>query len=82
MLARRKREKKRAARGPRRRAPVQGIERERDLIDRPKRFRASEAAPIKDSAITGPCHDPIGVTIYRDRRLVVTLPVLRALTSY
>src|SRR5918997_4322555 len=36
----------------------------------------------KDSAITGPCHDPIGVTIHRGRWLVVTLAVLRALTSY
>ena len=36
----------------------------------------------KDSAITGLCHDPIAVTIYRGRWLVVTLPVLRAFTSY
>src|ERR671910_1483334 len=36
----------------------------------------------KDSAITGSCHDPMGVTIHRGRWLVVTLPVLRTLTSY
>src|SRR5918998_112301 len=36
----------------------------------------------KDSAITGPRHDSIGVTIHRGRWLVVALPVLRALTSY
>ena len=70
-----------SGRGPRWNSSLRYRKGER-LARQAQTISSQRSRSYKDSAITGPCHDPIGVTIHRGRWLVVTLPVLRAFTSY